>query len=93
MVASCTRKERATMQKTDWKGLVERENSKAYAWPEGWSTKEDIAAQLGCRPESVHDMLRCAIRGGGIEVKKFSIWRGGRIVQVVGYRPAPPSGK
>jgi hypothetical protein len=74
-----------------WKTIVERNNAKQYSWPKGWSTKEEVAAELECSPERVCQILSPGIRAGEIETQAFPVWDSltKRVVRLVGYREKP----
>jgi hypothetical protein len=75
-----------------WKKLVHKQNSRHFAWPNGWDTAEQIAEQLECSPERVREHLSPSIRAGEVEVKQFTIWDGETERKVVktGYRISGP---
>lgn len=72
----------------NWKRIVAEQNRKAFQWPAGWDTREDIAEQLECSPERVAEILAPAIRAGEVERASFPIWEPAtqRKIMVVGYR-------
>jgi predicted transcriptional regulator len=72
----------------NWKTYVEKQNAKTYVLPEGWSSKEEVAEQLGCSPDSVRDRLKPGIASGEIEAQQFKVWNEERkqIVMVMAYR-------
>ncbi len=77
----------------NWKTIVDEHNKRAFAWPPGWSTKEDIAIQLGCTPDRVRDVLAPALRAGVVEAKMHRVWTDGRMSRVIGYRQVAKPGK
>lgn len=70
----------------NWKTEVNRMNAAAYAWPRGWSTREEIAEQVECSPERVREVLNPGIKAGTIECRDFKVWEDGRFVRRTGYR-------
>jgi hypothetical protein len=72
----------------NWKHLLNKTNASTYKWPEGWDTREEVAAQLECSPDRVREVLAPAIRGGSVEAKEFKIWEDGRFVRKTGFRAA-----
>ena len=56
---------------TNWKSLARRSN----ALPEGWSTTEEIAADLDCEPQEVGKILASAIAAGTVEKRAFPHWQ------------------
>jgi hypothetical protein len=74
--------------RTNWKSTVAKLNRKTYAWPAGWSTREQVAEELECSPERVSEILAPGIRLGDIEKGSFPVWdeRLQRKVMVIGYR-------
>lgn len=76
-----------------WKKLLHKQNTRHFAWPEGWDPAEHIAEQLECAPERVREHLSPSIRSGEVEVKSFTIWDSetGRKVVKTGFRIAGKS--
>ena len=74
--------------KTNWNKTVNEINRKRYTIPEGWETKEEVAASLQCDPDKVADMLKPGIQSGEIERGEFPVWDDKRrlTVRVVCYR-------
>jgi hypothetical protein len=72
----------------NWKHLVNKTNASAFAWPEGWDTREEVAEQLDCSPDRVREVLAPAIRAGAVEIKDFKVWEDGRFVRKTGFRAA-----
>jgi hypothetical protein len=72
----------------NWKSYVEKQNAKTYVLPEGWSSKEEVAEQLECSPDSVRDRLKPGIASGEIEAQQFKVWSEERkqIMMVMAYR-------
>jgi hypothetical protein len=70
----------------NWKAEVNRMNVSAYAWPKGWSTRDEIAEQVECSPERVREVLNPGIKAGTIEFRDFKVWEDGRFVRRTGYR-------
>ncbi len=81
----------------NWKSILEKQNAAAYAWPKGWSSRDDVAEQLECSPERVASLLAPGIRAGSVERQDFTVWDAKlkRLVRVTGYREtdkaAPPA--
>jgi hypothetical protein len=73
---------------TNWKTLVEKENSKTFVLPEGWDSRDTVAEQLECSPEKVNDHLRPAIKAGKVETSVFPVWDSTlkRVIRVTAYR-------
>ena len=67
-----------------WKHLAKKSNS----LPPGWSTAEDIAADLDCEPNEVPKILASAIRDGLVEKQTFPHWQPGsrQLLYQTGYR-------
>ena len=67
-----------------WKTLARKSNS----LPPGWSTAEDIAADLDCEPNEVPKILAAAIREGSVEKQTFPHWQEGsrQLLYQTGYR-------
>ena len=53
-----------------WKTLARKSNSV----PEGWSTLEEISAELDCEPAEVPKILGAALTAGTVERKSFPYW-------------------
>jgi hypothetical protein len=72
----------------NWKSILEKQNAAAYAWPRGWSSRDDVAEQLECSPERVASLLAPGIRAGTVERQDFTVWDNKlkRLVRVTGYR-------
>jgi hypothetical protein len=72
----------------NWKSTVSRLNARTYAFPDGWDTRETIAAQLECSPDRVDTLLAPGLKSGEIEKQQFPVWdaRLGRKNLVWGYR-------
>ena len=72
----------------NWKAILEKQNATAYAWPKGWSSRDDVAEQLECSPERVAGLLAPGVRAGTVERQDFTIWDAKlkRLVRVTGYR-------
>ena len=67
-----------------WKSLAKRTNS----LPEGWSTPDEIAADLDCEISEVPKILAAAIRDGQVEKQNFPHWQPGsrQLLYQTGYR-------
>ena len=76
---------------TDWKKTVNKANKKAYSVPEGWSTEEEVAADLECSANRVKDLLKPGISANEIERHVFSVWvdEMQSTKRVTCYRPMP----
>lgn len=72
-----------------FKGAVDRANRKRYAWPEDFKTREQVAAELECEPDTVGSVLAPAISDGSVEMKWFKVWKDGRVVRMQGFRIVP----
>ena len=72
----------------NWKSTVSRLNARTYAFPDGWDTRETIAAQLECNSDRVDALLAPGLKSGEIEKQQFPVWdaRLGRKNLVYGYR-------
>jgi hypothetical protein len=81
----------------NWKNILEKQNAAAYAWPKGWTSRDDVADQLECSPERVASLLAPGIRAGSVERQDFTVWDAKlkRLVRITGYREtdksAPPA--
>lgn len=73
-----------------WNKIVSDHNRRAFKWPSGWSTREEIAEELECSPERVQEILAPAIRAGEVERAQHPIWDDAtrRKILVTGYRPS-----
>jgi len=67
-----------------WKSLAKRTNS----LPEGWSTTDEIAADLDCEISEVPKILAASIRDGQVEKQNFPCWTPGsrQLLYQTGYR-------
>jgi hypothetical protein len=76
--------------KTNWTKTVNEINRKRYVIPDGWETRDEVAASLQCDPDKVGDMLKPGIQSGDIERSEFPIWDDKRrmTIRVVCYRLA-----
>jgi hypothetical protein len=74
-----------------WKSLAKRTNS----LPEGWSTPDEIAADLDCEISEVPKILAAAIRDGQVEKQNFPHWQPGsrQLLYQTGYRQRTPGTK
>jgi hypothetical protein len=72
----------------NWKTILEKQNAAAYAWPKGWTSRDDVADQLECSPEKVAALLAPGIRAGSVERQEFTVWdaKVKRLVRITGYR-------
>jgi hypothetical protein len=69
---------------SNWKSLAKKSNS----LPPGWSTADEIAADLDCEPSEVPKILASAIRDGLVEKQNFPHWQPGsrQLLYQTGYR-------
>ena len=67
-----------------WKHLAKKSNS----LPPGWSSTDEIAADLDCEPNEVPKILAAAIRDGQVEKQNFPHWHPGsrQLLYQTGYR-------
>ena len=67
-----------------WKHLAKKSNS----LPPGWSTADEIAADLDCEISEVPKILAAAIRDGQVEKQNFPHWQPGsrQLLYQTGYR-------
>jgi hypothetical protein len=67
-----------------WKHLAKKSNS----LPPGWSTADEIAADLDCEPSEVPKILAASIRDGLVEKQNFPCWTPGsrQLLYQTGYR-------
>lgn len=57
-----------------WQKAIDKINADKYRIPEGWDTKEQIAEELQCSPDRVHDLLKGGVASGDFEAKEFPVW-------------------
>lgn len=57
--------------------------------PAGWLTSDQISRQMGRANSSTRHMIVSQVRSGWLEMKKFRIQVGDRVVATPHYRPAP----
>ena len=74
----------------NWRNFVEESHAKAFKLPPGWDSKEKIADDLECSPDSVRRLLAPAIKAGAIDSQVFPVWDNltKKIVRVTAYRKA-----
>ena len=67
-----------------WKHLAKKSNS----LPPGWSSTDEIAADLDCEPSEVPKILAASIRDGLVEKQNFPHWQPGsrQLLYQTGYR-------
>ena len=67
-----------------WKHLAKKSNS----LPPGWSSTDEIAADLDCEPSEVPKILAASIRDGLVEKQNFPCWTPGsrQLLYQTGYR-------
>lgn len=75
----------------NWKTLARKSNS----LPEGWSSAEEIAAEIDCEPAEVPKILGASIRDGLVEKQTFPHWQPGsrQLLYQTGYRQITKSEK
>lgn len=76
-----------------FRAIIDKHNSEVYAFPKGWSTRKEVAAELGCGEDRVKEVLRPAIAAGLIEEKIFKIWVNGTMTRASGFRELPKASK
>jgi hypothetical protein len=76
--------------KTNWLKTVNEINSKRFVIPDGWETRDQVAASLQCDPSKVGDILKPGVASGEIDRQTFPVWDAARrmAVSVVCYRMA-----
>jgi hypothetical protein len=67
-----------------WKHLAKKSNS----LPPGWSSTDEIAADLDCEPSEVPKILAASIRANLVEKENFPHWQPGsrQLLYQTGYR-------
>jgi len=67
-----------------WKSLAKKSNS----LPPGWSSTDEIAADLDCEPSEVPKILAASIRANLVEKENFPHWQPGsrQLLYQTGYR-------
>jgi hypothetical protein len=80
------------MSKNNWTKTVATINREKYTIPDGWDTRDKVAADLQCAPDRVADLLKPGIQSGQIERQDFPVWDDARrlTVRVTCYRVAGP---
>lgn len=58
----------------NWLSYVEKQNAKLHVLPPGWDSRDDVAIQLGCKPDQVREQLRPSIDAKDVEVRVFRVW-------------------
>ena len=78
------------MSKNNWTKTVATINREKYTIPDGWDTREKVAADLQCAPDRVADLLKPGLQSGQIERQDFPVWDDARrlTVRVTCYRVA-----
>lgn len=78
--------------KTNWKSIIEAQNSKVYVLPPGWDSKADVAEALGCSEDRVRILMAPGLKDRSVEKKDFQIWDkiGKRITRITAYRYLKP---
>lgn len=72
---------------TDWAKVLKRALSgEPDKVPKGWKTTEQICAEVDRAPRTVRQCLIAGVKSGTIEVKRFRIQCGSRVVPVNHYR-------
>lgn len=71
----------------NWKAYADKKNAETYVLPQGWDSRETVAAQLDCSPEKVDDHLRPGLKSGEIQKQQFRVWDANlkRLIMVVAY--------
>ncbi len=74
---------------------MEKDSAKRYRLPDGWTSKEDIAEQMGCSEDRVRLNLAPAIKDGTVESGLFPVWDdvAKRVNRVTAYREIPATGQ
>ena len=49
-------------------------NSRRFAVPAGWETKDQVAVSLQCDPDKVSDILKPGVADGTFERQEFQVW-------------------
>ena len=75
----------------NWKSLVETSLASENVLPEGWDSRETVAAQLQCSEDRVRVLLGSAIKTRQVEMKVFPVWDKltKRVMRVTAYRKLP----
>lgn len=60
--------------KNNWLKTVADINKNLYSVPEGWDTRDQVAASLQCAPDKVADLLKPGLQAGVIEKRSFPVW-------------------
>jgi hypothetical protein len=76
---------------SSWKTIAKRTNS----LPPGWSSPDEIAADLDCEPSEVPKILAAAHREGLVERQNFPYYQEGsrQLLYITGYRQIKPGTK
>ena len=76
--------------KTNWKKFVEKSQSETYVLPAGWTSRDDVAVQLGCSTDRVRVMMAPAIKARTVECRAFPVYDPitKRVVRTTAYREA-----
>ena len=71
-----------------YRNIVEKRNAEIFKLPAGWDSREQVAKDLECAPERVHENLRHALNARDVESKVFRVWdkANKRIISVTAYR-------
>lgn len=80
---------------TNWKKEVSKINAEAFVLPDGWTSREDVAAQLECSEDRVDDNLRAGLKSGRFIKQTHKVWNEtlGRCVPVIAYHDAAEDAK
>lgn len=57
-----------------WQKLVVKHKVAKNTVPEGWLTREQVAAQLACSEDKVNTVLKNALKAGDVESQNFPVW-------------------
>lgn len=59
---------------TNWKSLIERDQSQRYVLPPGYTSVEDIAEEMNTTPDRVRVLLREASKQGTVKQGVFPVF-------------------
>lgn len=67
---------------------MEKSQASTFKLPRGWDSRETIAEQLDCSPESVRRLMSAAVKSGTVECQQFPVYDmiTKKIVRVTAYR-------
>lgn len=80
---------------TNWKKEVSKINAEAFVLPDGWTSREDVAAQLECSEDRVDDNLRAGLKSGRFIKQSHKVWNEslGRCIPVIAYHDTAEDAK